>query len=442
MKPAYSLPVKTKFADLSRGEQSKRLAQMEHLARQSGRQQPLCFCGRNEVLDDVRKLIDEAREAEDLRGMGRILQGPPGVGKTSLLQRLVEEYRNRLWSRTACISIRPDHLSTRRDALETILRAFDRDVTKTGVESLSERGGQAGLDATFVRKKAQAFTPAADRWLESGANLWRIARDSIGRSVKNKVLLLLVDETQQIDKWTEDRLETFRRIVNDIIHGDTYGIKVLPVFAGLGNTVTVLASKLISARLDINAMNLDPLSAQESREVVSKTLPQRGFSDLFEQRDLMRIATDFAAASEGWPRHVHCYMRGLAQHCHEQWSHDATVSIDMNVVMDRGHSERCNYYRQLTDGLDRTLLINLGRVIGPQRDEFAEAYLDDELGNDSVQQLVYLGLLQPTKPYSQTLEFPVPSCRTFLLEDCDFERTLSKCRAQHVRHLAGDVAQE
>lgn len=374
------------------------------------RSHPPHFAGRRDeltrLLAHVRAVV--AAPAEAQAGMG-LVDGVQGVGKTALL--------NELTAKAAGDGIIVLRAST--GGLRDPATLFVQMMTGIGM-----RRGRAetiaGLRRTTSTMKAGFSSLGGARVVESpareacdiGALLANLKHDRLWRG---KGILVVVDEIQNIDDGGMDALAA--------LHEGVHGCPVAVIGAGLQHALSVLAGSRPSISRPALHITLGSLAAAEAQEAIGIGLKNLGHS----------VADDavarLAAASQGFPHHIWCYMAG-AEHAIEK--HGALDTEDaLRLALAEGTKRRIDYYwdrlhsmEQATPGAFQPLLAVAAAMAS--NDESRLAYreaiaaietqtADGEDGTAILDNALAKGVL--TRARNGALSFGIPSFDAFMQDE-------------------------
>ena len=345
--------------------------------------------GREEIFQRLAKDVEECRS--NTRGstsFTRVIHGAPGVGKTSLLVELKERLGSgiggskRIHDAVVVVSISGGMFFREAFVANRIIEActgkdFDVQIEKSS--STSAQAGAAGFGASHGRTTKKR---ALEQQIQSAGELWKSVIDNTSINKDETVFLLLIDEAQSIRGVASESGEN--HIVMNLHEGAdaVRGLKIVPVFTGLTDTVSVLADRGVSRLSRDSVIRLGSLSEEETEELVNRWMQHEafGFENLFSDTDIARVSKMIAVSSEGWPRHVNGYLSELARSVLEQGVSNE-LKIDLDDVLDRGHDDRLTYYQQ------RLRIANLGRYAGAIRDATQQSE-DGVINLDTLDMLV------------------------------------------------------
>ena len=294
------------------------------------------FTGREDLqyrIEQKSKLISQkylkGSSSNPAGGQTQVIQGPPGIGKTSLLEKIRQNCIDQLNDESVSHKIIPvmvtnpriltfKHLSMN---IHDTIKELDSKITITKVKenasmalskisSLSLHGFGIGWDNSSVDKLTFP---------------------------KNYTILLLIDEIQTIANKEGSEVE-------DVLlglHGGSNGYPIFPVFAGLSNSEAVLLEKMSSPRLGVGAVhNLQPLSLEEVKESFGKFIEH--FNVESTPGLTSELGDEIGEWVDGWPKHVENSLRAFGELLLEVKG--KLSAVDVLAVKDRATQYRVNYY--------------------------------------------------------------------------------------------------
>ena len=419
------------------------IAELEEFGRLSEREQPITFGGRSELLELFIAVLGD-KKRKPARTNSVFVRGAPGSGKTSLLRRLIDLLGS---TETTCVYLEGHHLRNPKVFVSNCVNAYSPKNT-AGITETRVRRHESTADLKLVKQSEswERHQPSVLSLLGQGMDVWEVIQNILQPGPQH-TFVILIDEAQRL---RPDEGSDVNSIAVDLHSGRTCGMSILPIFAGLFDTPAALARVGIS-RAAHSFIKLGELSLEESEDVVNGFFDDEslGLSGCFSPRIQARVARSFAVASEGWPRHLHHYLQGLAialAHDMRQQAPDGV--IDLNKVLDYGHIARIQYYR---DRLESSELSDFGIAImdvvegsGNGELEFRNVVkvADENFGIPAQQSREYLaraihgGVLEPIEPESRAVyRFPIPSFYTHMQNRGELDRTLFELRESYLEHM-------
>ena len=409
----------------------------------SEREYPLVFEGRHEIRNYVKDKIAHLRRADRSLSSTIVIQGAPGVGKTSLLEKIAEERAKD--KNLVVVSLPTDAF----DDPAAVLQGFISH-EGTNFEELSRaygRQGSATLDAKIFKAGgvlSSQLPSLATIVKESPTSVWGLVKESLNTG-EDPIFLLLVDEAQRIRPDGDGSgKNTFISALHDGKH--LAGLKILPVFVGLSDTDDALSNAGITREAQ-DGFTLGPLASKECVQVVLATMDALGLTDLFDQVDRVSLGRQIDLAGDGWPRHIHNYLQALVAEI-EVCQQEGETYIDFDKVLDEGHDNRIRYYfkrlnritgyddlHSYLDSLAMKFEIDEEMKKGDVFDHFQSATgVDRDVANGMIDACVHNGIFQ--KFQNGNYGFSIPSLHTFLANGRDVEVTKDLLRSRVAEETA------
>ena len=293
----------------------------------SEREPPLHFAGRTKELAALRKRLDDLCETGDASGGMALIVGVPGVGKTQLGRKFVDDAT----ARDAALDIR--RLATDTSMLEhhvdlflAMARALDVEEEARRVADLDTRSTARSAGVGFVRggltQEHARHTGGLSALLDSAkhAGIWR-----------GKALVLVVDELQTVQPQGMTALR--------VLHQGDHGCPILLVGIGLQHTQQVLANPSDgSAGISRVAepIRLGVLPDSEAFEAIEKNMLALGHA--IPESCVAKLAR----ASHGFPQHIHGYLAGAEAAIAKHGGLAPGPSLD--DALEAGARARADYY--------------------------------------------------------------------------------------------------
>ena len=273
------------------------------------------FVGREREIEAVDTAVNVSKDGR-VQTVFRVLQGAPGVGKSSLLTHLIENAPdNRFYVRvrhedlvsSAALDARIDHVLGEREPAAA--RAFGLAIRAAG---------------HHVRAGEVADESIRDHRRQRAADL---------------DMVLLLDEAQTIEP---NRSNT---VLVDL-HSVGFGRPCLMLFTGLSHTAdTIGAINGVSRPADTAIVNLTKLSDGECDQSTQMMLDEFHVDAAV---DLRNVACRYVAnVSKGWPQHLAGAQKALALQLIE---HEGQLNrVDYRAVGRESDERRFRYYRNRLD---------------------------------------------------------------------------------------------
>ena len=292
----------------------------------SQREPPLYFAGRAKELAALNRRLDDLRETGDPTGGMALIVGVPGAGKTQLGRRFAEDAAAHGESNVRHLAVDTTMLENDVDLFMAIARALGAEAEGRRVADLDTRstGHNAGIGIVRggVTQEHVRHTGSLSALLNAShhAGMWQ-----------RKALVLVVDELQTIEPRGMRALR--------VLHQGDHGCPILLLGIGLQHMQQVLGNPPDgSAGISRIAepMALAPLSEKEALEAVNRNMVAMGY-EIPETS-----ASALAEASQGFPQHIHGYLRGAVEAIDEHGSLEPGPSL--YAALKAGAQARTNYY--------------------------------------------------------------------------------------------------
>ncbi len=288
------------------------LAGLAAFTRLNDRDEAWFFSGRGAEIDEIERLcteaLDRARQGQAARSATRLFQGAPGAGKTALLTALQQRWDERARNARVhdpigspagiplVVELELGDFASEEVVVRCLLDEVAPEVEMEARETrLREVSAEAGFSG--IRGGGKTGVMIAPREL----SLRELARVLPPRDWTRPVCLM-VDEIQNVGSEAKNLLVT--------LHKGNHGLPIVPLYAGLGSSLDVLATHGLS-RLGVTAVHdIGALAPEEAQGAVRM---------MFERYrvDLEGVDHDWpselASLSECWPQHLHNAMRALAE---------------------------------------------------------------------------------------------------------------------------------
>ena len=366
------------------------------------------FAGRIDEMAELGERLDNVLLGNTTSGI-QLITGVPGAGKSQLGRMFADAARERGNIRRVWVDV--ETVGRDIDLLLTIAEALDRDeegreVAKlnaklTGVAiGASSSNGQATLDGPQHMSAFPRLLAALKRAIQKK-----------GTWGDGEALVLLIDELQTIRPQAMANLHT--------LHLGDHECPIMVVGMGLQHTQAVLAHPADGSPgipRTSPPIILGSLSTDEAREAIRENVAAIAGETLSDD-----CVAKLAAASHGFPQHIHAYVRGAVEvvrklgHCGE--------GPPLEEALRRGDARRSDYY------LDRLASMGMNDPIGAMAHIVAaldkrgvDAMLIDDAiaaftgtkhdGQAVVEEAVARGVL--ARQRDGTVGFGIPSFQAFL----------------------------
>ncbi len=309
------------------------------------------FVGRKDILGKLEGLnqgvyLKHSRgEANPAEGTTTLIQGPPGIGKTSVLETLRKKSIRELKEagpghKTIPVMIKdPGTLSF--DYLGHRIASSIEDLKKElGNNQFSETVGKVLSTVSSVTVKGFTFDL---NQLKSDPPL----------VPKNFTVLLMIDEVQQVPEGKET--EAAKVLLR--LHAGSNNYPIFPVLAGMPNSADILARCGLYRYRTGGLTNLYPLTPDDVMKSLTKFIEYFGIAG---DDDTIEIwANKVVDWSDCWPKHLHNCMLAIGE---ELLRIDGKLDlVDDNIAKKRSMEMRVDYYET---GYETFRIRNKYRVVG------------------------------------------------------------------------------
>ena len=267
------------------------------------------FVGRKAMFERVELMIEGAMGRE-LQAEGRTIAigGAPGAGKSAFLRELAKRKRaeGMVVVQLSFGGLNPVRLfqEVAREVRQPLRHAETRTTTlQTSANAAVVKGGVSAATAKVSRGDLE-------RLRDSDEVPWEMLKERFGKHLgPDKPLLLLCDEAQNMAP--SQALNTFLGSLHARDPDSEAPIPVVPVFAGLADTVRVIGRCGITRPTGGNDLPIGAFGGPESREYALRTLAY--LDALASTAETAEWARWFADSCDGWPQHLRSQMTAVAE---------------------------------------------------------------------------------------------------------------------------------
>ena len=361
----------------------------------------------------------------DMSSSIHLIQGAPGSGKTSLLKQIKKDLRDReiTYLRATGSSL---------GSVESFLDVLANDLPQISILRTKE---------TATRRVTGGVPSVAQAENEWGSEkrrspVWELIQRALNTRSK-KLIVLCVDEIQNTPSLVDRERNT---LLDDLSLGLTLQLRILPIFAGLSDSRDVLRRAGISRLNQEFVFSLGRMESDDAEMVVQKSITHAGFGleGAFSAKNLTYISKLLAKVSDGWPRHLDFYVKGvLSELAKDQATENPQCKFDFNAVLDHGNRARVAYYEELVSSFGvrepeflKILTANLdvsGRIA---YSDVREGAVNKGISREGViatwEEAIHVGLLEPISqnPVGPNHKVPIPSLATYVRNSYSNEATL------------------
>ena len=384
------------------------------------------FAGRQELISAIERSVDSMRNDIERVSVAKVgseqrtwlIQGSPGAGKTALQRHLRQR-----WQADKNGPIVVDWGSDKVLDEHLLATKLANAILPEGAELLMSYPSALNGMLTIYDLQKLYHNP---RFPKLRRFLLPFARS---KTAEPRPVVLMLDDIHAMNPKAD--------ILIHGLHIGTCGVPILPLLTGLSWSLRRLMDKGIS-RFAISTMNhvqtLEQLRPEEAAESVKLMLKEYYVTS----NETEEIANWIAKLSDGWPQHLHYYMRALAGDLVTKGGNLSKVNRD--GIQAEGDAKRKSYYLDRlkdTQVIRQTgLLAEVARFISDDGCDYsklvymlegkrwqhgtnsADVMPKNMKPADFIQDLIRAGIVQIN--YTQVI-IPIPSFRQFLIEYHDRE---------------------
>ena len=378
-------------------------------ARTKDRELSPIFVGRTAELDRfdeiARDVLADWREGRPVGGITTVVCGCPGMGKSALLERFVETRCNQEDDPDSPLAVKLRHsILLDEDRLENEL--YDAARHTPWWEKMLEAAGE---DVAARFKLSNVLNAVR-----------RIDRKSPARM---RPVCVVVDEVQTLKPQYEAGLTA--------LHSGVFDLPILPLYAGLNDSIDALRSAGISRLARNAAVRLGLLSREECREAVEALFDIYQVVGAADERE--RWIKAISADSADFPQHLHAGMQEAGVLVERSGNLDAE---GLGEARRRAAAARKAYYDsrlsptvedrpetlltliRLANGNEPPAMRSRARLVAAvlehmrtQQETYGEPTRDDAVRYMNA--VIHDGILQLGE--DRGYEVPIPSMKTWLL---------------------------
>ncbi|MCY3998702.1 MAG: AAA family ATPase [Flavobacteriaceae bacterium] len=343
------------------------------------------FHGRVEQLDLLKSLLNETVQREE--GSSLLFQGPPGVGKTALIEKCCEIARKKDWR---VIELDNQCLHDPKD--------FFRRITQK--KSLQDLKKEYGVDLSIIK-----FGMTPEKTEETN-----YLNESI---VRAKSTLLYLDEAQTLGQIkTQEKRESIINFLRTY-HNFQSSKGFILLFGGLSRTRETLESFGISRFSSTSAHYLEALDKEIEYKILKDWLTQEFQTPSNPEKWIDAITQ----RTEGWPRHLQSYVNAVNEYL------DIGTSLKdhtLKKVLDFGDHLKILYYKDRCKGIPNKekYLINMAIQSLPphfEGEDFVSLLCEnvpEEKADFLYERSLSKGIIHLDD--NDVCSIPIPSLRTYL----------------------------
>ncbi|MCY4302958.1 MAG: hypothetical protein OXC68_14650 [Aestuariivita sp.] len=292
------------------------------------------FTGRDAYITHIQKACANALTKityrQSITSATRLFYGAPGAGKTSLLNEIAKRSARRDFGDINPLVVRlasEKSLNNEDDIVLQIAETLGKDrVFRTTVHSdTSVNAAIPAIGSGGVTKGHVQDPPAATFF-----NLKHIYKDIVPKCP----ILLCIDEIQNIGPKASEMMS--------LLHQGEHGLPIIPIYAGLGNSLNVMMDHGISRPVDGYIHSVGALAKDEARTAVTEMLTR---FEVDQNGAMIDWPDTLAERSDSWPQHLHNAMRALALELIRPEVNGNLKQVDTAAVFNQEERMRMRAYR-------------------------------------------------------------------------------------------------
>ena len=264
------------------------------------------FRGRDAELEALHKNVQSAIEG-DSDNRTAIAYGSPGAGKSELMLQFLTQLSGLHGSHVIAVHARHTELLNAPLLLETLLDSLPRRETDSptlfAIRREVDERKKADLFGRGMTRSDHAKEPTSPAAL-SGEGWFKDRSRKLPESVKEHTFVLCVDEIQNLKNPSQTLCES--------LHDAAFGLKIVPVYFGLGNATEVLRAAGLSRTLDEVTINIGALSRHDTETILRRFLDALRLT-YASGIDRDQVVRETAARCDGWPHHLTSWMRAACE---------------------------------------------------------------------------------------------------------------------------------
>ncbi len=265
------------------------------------RDEAVFFTGRATYITHIQQacadVVKKRQTKRLITSATRLFYGAPGAGKTSFLSEIQKRARRGDFGTPTPHVVSANHAQLNQEK-ELVLTISQHLKTDGAFRKITQE--QAGTGATILNilsgslQITQTLHPPEATFGQLMA---------LYQALKHQPpILLCVDEIQNI--------EPEANLMLSLLHQGNHGLPIIPVYAGLGNSLNLLMNHGISRPVGRYVHSVGALSKDEAQECV-QTMLEAFNVDCTDAED--NWPELLAQCSDCWPQHLHNGMRALAE---------------------------------------------------------------------------------------------------------------------------------
>ena len=370
--------------------------------------------------------VESLHQGECITSETRLFYGAPGAGKTSLLHEFEKRARcGELGTpKPYVINVHHARLNSEKDLIIEIAQHLDKAEVFRTIEQ--EQVGM-GMNILNILKgsiqTSQILNPPEVTFSHLKA-LYNAAQHQ-------PPILLCVDEIHNIKPAADEML--------GLLHQGNHGLPIIPIYAGLGNSLNMLMSHGVSRPVSSYVHSVGALAKDDAQKCVSTMLKAFDVDCTNVDDDWPAI---LAECSDRWPQHLHNGMRALAKDLTRPDVNGVLRNVSLTNVSNIERAFRNEAYSwRISETIDKTkhLVAKVMQQVtahpcgidevesivlaldqqAPHDPALRSASLPEEMNaSEYVNHMIHRGLLQKftTGEINSVVTCPTPSFATYVMQ--------------------------
>ncbi len=345
------------------------------------------FHGREKELKLFNRLLSTTIDRQ--MGSSFLIQGPPGVGKSALLEEHIQQAQKKQW----------EVIELSNECLFNPKELFAKLTKKTKPKEFKK---SFGLDLKVFKMNLEKIPVSETNTLNEALIL-------------SKPTLLWLDETQTLKNFSNQMYEPYITSFLTRYHNLKTNQGFVLLLGGLSHTEQILEHFGISRWNNQCVHSLKRLTKKNEESILNDWLQQEIQTPSNPQEWIDQITQE----TDQWPSHIQSYCNALEIYLKPQ---EPLSPKRLEQVLAFGHDLKKRYYQQRCRGFDPTIKTTITLSIQALPDVFYPQNFIDQLAKkvpfeeakDIYQKTLAKGIVDLNE--DDLCSVPIPSFRSFLIE--------------------------
>jgi len=317
---------------------------LKKMASPQDRGRAMDFVGRDDVVRHLMSQIEESR-GEVPENATTVIYGPAGAGKTCIMKEIPKmiagqgRYDAKGFPHAKVIDAKHTVMASEEAVVMAIAEA--EDIEDQFLTATSLRRGFSGEGRLGIGGIGGSASAEEERGTVTSAPFptFKGLKAKLGEKADATAYLLCVDEIQLIEPFASSQ-KTAELVVS--LHESKHELRIIPIYAGLGNTLDVLKKAGLYRNSTKHKFGLEALHEEEVSDLLNNFLARAKTRHSKAERG--RWEKWLQAESEGWPQHVRVCLEALAREL-LQVGNDLGRA-DMKLAASRTRASRQEFYEE------------------------------------------------------------------------------------------------